>query len=68
MMKYDFDQIITRRGSGSLKWDRRADLDPFWVADLDFISPPEVISAIQDRVSHGVFGYAVPHQGLYEAV
>jgi len=68
MMKYDFDTSITRRGTGSLKWDRRADLDPFWVADLDFVSPPEVVSAITERVNHGVFGYAVPHEGLNDAI
>jgi len=67
-MKYDFDTIITRRGTGSLKWDRRVDLDPYWVADLDFVSPPEVISAIEERVKHGVFGYAVPHQGIDNAI
>lgn len=68
MNKYDFDTALTRRGTGSLKWDRRADLDPFWVADLDFVSPPEVVDAIQQRVSHGVFGYAVPHEGVNDAV
>ncbi len=67
-MKYDFDTIIPRRGTGSLKWDRRTDLDPYWVADLDFVSPPEVVSAIEERVKHGVFGYAVPHEGLEEAI
>jgi len=67
-MKYDFDTSITRRSSGSLKWDRRKDLDPYWVADLDFMSPPEVIEAIQRRVEHGVFGYAVPHEGLNDAI
>ena len=25
----DFDSVIPRRGTGSLKWDRRPDLDPF---------------------------------------
>ncbi len=63
-----FDTIHPRRGTGSLKWDRRPDLDPFWVADMDFTSPPEVLEAIQQRVKHGIFGYAVPHQGLYEAL
>lgn len=65
---HDFDSIIPRRGTGSLKWDRRPDLDPFWVADMDFHSPPEVITALEDRVAHGVFGYPVPHPGLEEAV
>ena len=31
-----FDTEIPRRHTGSLKWDRRPDLDPFWVADMDF--------------------------------
>ena len=64
----DFDTPVSRRGTGSLKWDRRPDLDPLWVADMDFISPPEVIEALQDRVNHGVFGYAVPHQSLIESL
>ncbi len=63
-----FDQEIARRHTGSLKWDRRPDLDPLWVADMDFTSPPEVISALQERVNHGVFGYALPHQGLIDAL
>ena len=42
----DFDVLIPRRATGSLKWDRRPDLDPFWVADMDFVSPPEVIAAL----------------------
>lgn len=64
----DFDKELRRRGTGSLKWDRRSDLDPLWVADMDFESPPEVIQAIQDRVAHGVFGYAVPHPSLIETI
>ena len=63
-----FDTLITRRGTGSIKWDRRPDLDPYWVADMDFVSPPEVISAINERVAHGVFGYAHAHDGLNETL
>lgn len=64
----DFDQIIPRRGTGSIKWDRFPDLDPFWVADMDFMSPACVIEALQQRVSHGIMGYAQPHHGLNEAI
>lgn len=56
--------VPDRRASGSLKWDRRPDLDPFWVADMDFQSPPGVISALKERIDYGVFGYAVPHPSL----
>lgn len=60
--------VPNRRATGSLKWDKRPDLDPFWVADMDFQSPPEVIEALRSRVEHGVFGYAVPHPSLVETL
>ena len=67
-MNSDFDTIIPRRGTGCIKYDRRPELDPFWVADMDFPSPPEVIAALHRRVDHGIFGYAQAHEGLNEAV
>jgi len=63
-----FDVPPIRRGTGSLKWDKRPELQPFWVADMDFPSPPEVIEALHHRVDHGVFGYAVPHDGLVDSI
>ncbi len=67
-MAFDFDTIIPRRGTGNIKYDRRPDLDPFWVADMDFASPPEILQALHQRVDHGIFGYAQAHEGLTEAV
>lgn len=67
-LQTDFDRIITRRGTGSLKWDKLPELDPFWVADMDFPSPPAVLKTLQDRVAHGVLGYAKPHAGLIESL
>jgi len=64
----NFDTIIPRRGTGSIKWDRRPELDPFWVADMDFQSPECVLEAVRERVSHGVFGYANAHDGLNDAL
>jgi cystathionine beta-lyase len=63
---YDFDTIIPRRGTGNIKYDRRPDLDPFWVADMDFLTAPEITQAIVKRAEHGVFGYAQAHQGLID--
>ena len=62
----NFDQIIPRRGTGSIKWDRFPELDPFWVADMDFTAPPAVLKTLRERVEFGVMGYAQPHQGLIE--
>jgi len=64
----DFDQIISRRGSGSIKWDRFPKLDPYWVADMDFKSPPCVLEALKERIDHGIMGYAQAHTGLMDAI
>lgn len=55
---YDFDAPIDRRGTGSLKWDVAEGELPMWVADMDFRTAPEVAAALEERVRHGVFGYA----------
>jgi len=67
---YDFDEIIDRQGTSCEKWDkyRGRDIIPLWVADMDFRSPPAIIEALQERVSHGVFGYTSPSEGLGAAV
>ncbi len=67
-MNFDFDTPINRRGTGCIKYDRRPELDPFWVADMDFPSAPPILEAVHQRVDHGIFGYAQPHDGLNEAV
>lgn len=67
-MSFDFDTIIPRRGTGNIKYDRRPELDPFWVADMDFASPPAILEALHRRVDHGIFGYAQAHESLNEAV
>jgi cystathionine beta-lyase len=67
-MNFDFDTIITRRGTGCIKYDRRPELDPFWVADMDFASAPAIVEALHRRVDHEIFGYAQPHDGLNAAI
>ncbi|MFN0128977.1 MAG: MalY/PatB family protein [Verrucomicrobiales bacterium] len=69
-MAFDFDTVIERRGTGSLKWQRYEgrDVFPLWVADMDFAAPPVVIEAIRARLDHGVLGYTKPHPGLNETV
>lgn len=59
-----------RRHSDSMKWQRYGERDiiPLWVADMDFQAPPPVLAALQERVAHGVFGYAGASAGLVEAV
>ena len=68
VMAFDFDTVIPRKGTGCIKFDRRPELDPFWVADMDFVSAPAILDALHKRVDHGVFGYAQAHEGLTEAI
>lgn len=65
---FNFDEKLERRGTGSIKWDRYPEYEPFWVADMDFRSPDCVVEAIHRRADQGVFGYAMPHDGLVESV
>jgi len=69
-MSFDFDAVIDRRGTGSLKWERYGgrDVVPMWVADMDFRSPAPVLAALHQRVEHGVFGYAVPPTELVDVI
>ena len=64
-MKYDFDEIIPRRGTNSVKWDLATDerVLPMWVADMDFRTPPFVMDALRQRLEHEVLGYAMPCEG-----
>ncbi len=63
-MKYNFDEIIPRKDTNSLKYDyakKRGlpqDLIPLWVADMDFKSPQPVIDALIEKSKHGIFGYS----------
>lgn len=71
---YDFDEVINRTGTGSLKYDfgkkrrGREDLLPLWVADMDFRLPGEVLEALHKRVDHGIFGYTEPMEEYQESV
>ena len=66
-MKYDFDIVTDRRNTHSLKWEAADGELPMWVADMDFKTAPEILSAIKERVEHGVFGYSVVPESWYSA-
>ena len=73
-MKYDFDSVVERRGSGALKYDAlkerygNPDLLPLWVADMDFATPPFIVDAIRKRLNHPVFGYTVVPEEFWNSI
>ena len=79
MNKFNFDEIIQRRGTGCVKWDAEAPrqsggwlspegIIPLWVADMDFKAAPAIQEAIRRRAEHGVFGYTLVEESYYEAI
>ncbi len=61
--KYNFDEVLDRRGTGALKTDALKErfgcngLIPMWVADMDFRTPDFIMEAIRNRCQHEVLGY-----------
>lgn len=74
MSKYNFDQIIDRNGSRSIKIDGleerfgRADLVSMWIADMDFAVCPEVIEALKNRIAHPIYGYSCPSPDYWDSI
>lgn len=72
--RYDFDAVVDRTNTNSLKFDfavergKPADALPLWVADMDFPAPRPVLDALRAAVDHGIFGYSEAKPPYYEAV
>ena len=66
-MVFDFDELIDRRQTGSIKWSGSPNELPMWVADMDFKAAPAIIEALRQRIDHGVFGYTEPDDDWFNA-
>lgn len=64
----DFDKIINRRGTGSVKWDVKENELPMWIADMDFPTAPCITEAILNKAASGVFGYQIVPDEWYDAI
>lgn len=73
-IKYDFDQVIERAGTHSLKWDWAEkrfglkDVLPMWVADMDFAVADPIRVSIQKRAEHGIYGYTDRPDSYYRSI
>ncbi len=73
-MKYDFDKIINRKGTESVKYDLAEKLFgnggvlPMWVADMDFEVADFIIEALSERIKHSVFGYTYRPDRFFEII
>lgn len=73
-MKYNFDKIIERHGTESIKYDGlkqlfgKEDLIPLWVADMDFEVCPEITSSLQQRLNHHIYGYSCTDDSYWQSI
>ena len=72
-MKFDFDKIPERRGTGCIKYDMASrglpeDMIPLWVADMDFETAPGVKEALLKMASFNLYGYGNAGEGYFPAV
>lgn len=72
--KFNFDQLITRRGTGSRKWDDigtvfgSEEILPLWIADMDFATPQAVAAKIAKRAEHPIYAYNAHDEGFNQAI
>lgn len=71
-MKYDFDTVYNRKGTNSVKYKIHprypnvSELIPMWIADMDFKTAPEIVSALREAADEGIFGYTQPDSEYFE--
>ena len=72
MGKYNFDEIIDRKGTNSMKYEAGASVEglakdhiPLWIADMDFACPDPVLEAMKRRIDKRIIGYSMPYSDEY---
>ena len=76
MMKYDFETVRKRFSTGSMKWNEMVkhgvketeDIIPFSVADMEFVTPPEIVEALKRELDTSIMGYENPTPEYLETV
>ncbi|MCT0078738.1 MalY/PatB family protein [Lactococcus lactis] len=71
MTKYDFTTIPNRLDHNSVKWQEIKENPhklPLWVADMDFLTLPEIKQSIHDYADYGVYGYAYVEEDLIKSI
>lgn len=73
-MLFDFDGIIDRRNTNSIKYDfylekgKPENALPLWVADMDFRTAPVVTEALTKAVQFGIYGYSESRDSYFNAL
>ena len=75
-MKYDFETLVNRKGTGSSKWgwmyealpNAGEDVVPLSVADMELKNPPAIIEGLKKYLDNIILGYTGETEHYYESV
>jgi cysteine-S-conjugate beta-lyase len=73
-IKYNFDEVVNRKNTNCAKWDGLEkyfgykDLNPLWVADMDFKTPDFINDEIIKAAQNASYGYSVESDGLFQSI
>ena len=73
-IEYDFDEEIDRKNTNCTKYDGLEryfgykDLNPLWVADMDFKTPKFINDAIIEATQKSIYGYSIDTPELYTSI
>lgn len=73
-MKYDFDKVIKRQNTNSIKYDYgntlgfSSDIQPMWIADMDFETAPCIVEQMKKVANFGVYGYSFAGESYFDAI
>lgn len=71
---YNFDKIIKREHTNSVKYDLRKiyfkneEVIPMWVADMDFETPDFIQNAVKKRADHPIYGYSIKPESYFQSI
>lgn len=66
--EFEFDTVMNRMNTNSVKWEVQEGQLPLTIADMDFKTSPAIISALEKKISSRVYGYEIPKDDYYESV
>ena len=73
-IEYNFDEVVNRKNTNCTKYDGLKryfgyeDLNPLWVADMDFKTPSFINDAIIDAAKNSLYGYSIDSDEIYQSI
>ena len=75
-MIHDFETLVSRKNTGSGKWDEMTkehpnlpeNVAPLSIADMELKNPPEIVEGLKKYIDTHILGYTGPTEEYFDAV